>query len=204
MKRGIEMKEIKTENKRSRNWVLIVYPDSAPTNWRDIISEEGVAWAHSPLHDKDINEYEVDGMKKAHYHVVIKYNNLKSYRQMLQLTGKLHAPNPQKCESLVGKVRYFTHRDNPDKYQYDERDIIAYNGLDVQNLLKPSKTELHAILKEIRKYIRENDITELYQLIDYADEEGLNWSKVIDNKYHSINAYITSRRHSFRNNKNLK
>ena len=41
---------------RSRNWSWIIYPESAPENWRTILDESGEKWIESPLHDKDINE----------------------------------------------------------------------------------------------------------------------------------------------------
>lgn len=60
----------KDENKRYRNWTLIVYPESAPENWKSILSNElKLIFAISPLHDQDINP---DGsLKKAHWHVLI-------------------------------------------------------------------------------------------------------------------------------------
>lgn len=182
----------KQQQGRSRNWVFVLFLKSATENWKEIINEYGVPWAHSPLHDKDIEE---DGNKKqSHYHIVMKFNNLKSYTQMLSLARKIGACNPDKVESLVAKVRYFTHRDSPNKYQYDEKEIQAFNGLDIHELLKPSKTETHAILREIRKYIRENNIKELADVYDYADQETALWSKVIDKNVYSINGYISSRR----------
>ena len=39
--------------KRGRNWAIIVYTDSAPEDWEDIIKKEPVVI--SPLHDKDVN-----------------------------------------------------------------------------------------------------------------------------------------------------
>ena len=45
--------------KRGRNWWIVVYPESLPENWKEIISTEPVAI--SPLHDKDVN---ADGTKE--------------------------------------------------------------------------------------------------------------------------------------------
>ncbi|KAA9252434.1 Rep family protein, partial [Streptococcus anginosus] len=50
---------------RVRNWSWIVYPDSAPENWRSILDETGEKWIESPLHDKDINET-TNEIKKPH------------------------------------------------------------------------------------------------------------------------------------------
>ncbi|MFS5611931.1 Rep family protein [Streptococcus agalactiae] len=46
--------------KRGRNWWIVVYPESLPENWKEIISTEPVAI--SPLHDKDVN---ADGTRKS-------------------------------------------------------------------------------------------------------------------------------------------
>ena len=39
---------------RARAWTFLVYPDSAPENWRDILDTTVcVPWVESPLHDPD-------------------------------------------------------------------------------------------------------------------------------------------------------
>lgn len=181
---------------RARNWTFIFYPKSELDNWCDIICELGVPWAHSPLHDKDVDDNGC--LLDAHYHVVIKFSNQQSYQQMLKLTGKLRTLNPTPCNSLVGSVVHFTHSNKSDKekYQYDQQEIKSYNGLDIEELLKPTKTEINAILKEIRAFIIENDITEFWLLCLYADKETLNWSRVINTKHTLINQFVTSYRHS--------
>ena len=40
---------------RARTWTFIVYPESAPQNWRELLDECHVSWVESPLHDKDVN-----------------------------------------------------------------------------------------------------------------------------------------------------
>lgn len=188
------MAKKKKPTSKYRNWIFIIYPDSAPENWKEIVTDIGVPWAHSPLHDKDVEEY--GGAKKAHYHCVIKYPSLKTYRQLLSLTGKLSAPNPQPCESLIGKVRYFLHLDSPHKYQYRKDDIETFNGFDIELYLKPSKTEKQALLKEARQFISENNITEFAELVDYTDLESPSWARIIDSSTYVINSYITSRRNN--------
>lgn len=48
---------------RKRNWVFVVYPESAPENWREQLKEMLVPGFISPLHDKDVN---ADGSPKNH------------------------------------------------------------------------------------------------------------------------------------------
>lgn len=65
-------KDIQNDEKdtRVRNWSWIVYPESAPENWRQLLDETGEKWIESPLHDKDINET-TDEIKKPHWHIII-------------------------------------------------------------------------------------------------------------------------------------
>ena len=95
---------------RTRNWTFIVYPESAPQNWRSIIDEDHVQWIESPLHDKDVNP---DGeKKKAHWHILIMYDGPKSYDQIKSLTDKLNSPIPKAVASARGLVRYMIHINN--------------------------------------------------------------------------------------------
>lgn len=41
----------------------------------------------------------------------------KSFEHIKELTDKLNVPNPQKCASAKGLIRYMIHFDNPDKVQ---------------------------------------------------------------------------------------
>ena len=64
--------ENKEKNERYRNWSWIVYPESAPENWRTLLDETGEKWIESPLHDRDINET-TNEIKKAHWHIIISF-----------------------------------------------------------------------------------------------------------------------------------
>ena len=51
---------------RVRNYATIVYQESAPAGWLDILDELHIPAFVSPLHDKDLNK---EGeIKKAHWH----------------------------------------------------------------------------------------------------------------------------------------
>jgi len=78
---------------RTRNWTIVVYPESAPENWIEILQSEQVPFAVSPLHDKDVN---VDGeIKKPHWHVMLMYSGKKSFTQIKEIADKLNAPKPK-------------------------------------------------------------------------------------------------------------
>ncbi|MEJ7331554.1 Rep family protein, partial [Staphylococcus epidermidis] len=66
---------------RTRNWTFVIYPESVFQNWRDVLDNEYIQWVESPLHDKDTNP---DGeIKKAHKHILVMYDGVKSYNQIL-------------------------------------------------------------------------------------------------------------------------
>ena len=97
-----------------------------------------IEYAISPLHDSDIN---ADGTKKKpHYHVGLFFDGKKSYTQILEITQKLHCPNPQKTASGKGLLRYMKHLDNPEKYQY-QGDIEVHGGLDLEAIMAPTYNE---------------------------------------------------------------
>lgn len=43
------------KNERNRIFATVIYPESAPENFKDIISDWHIEAFLSPLHDKDIN-----------------------------------------------------------------------------------------------------------------------------------------------------
>lgn len=182
-------------DERTRNWTFVVYPESAPENWREIIDELHVPWVESPLHDKDVNP---DGeIKKPHWHVVMMFSSNKSYDQIREITMKLSAPNPQKVANTKGLVRYFAHMDNPEKFQYKKTDIIARAGADIAAYLAVSTAERYDLIREMMAFVKDNNIVEIKDLLDFAmDERFEDWFPLLcDNSAYIVDAYIRSNRH---------
>lgn len=163
--------------KRGRNWVVVVYPESAPENWIDLIRREPVAI--SPLHDKDVDEN--GERKKSHYHVVFAYKGNKSFEQIDEIARLLHAPIPQRVNSLTGQTRYLTHQDNPEKYQYESSDIQVFGGFDLEGNLAMSSGDKRQILKDMILFIREENIIHLVDLTDYCLSENApaGWFEIL-------------------------
>ena len=69
----MSQKESNTSKSRTRNYATVVYPESAPENWQQIISESKIPVFISPLHDQDINP--TGEHKKSHFHVMAMYEN---------------------------------------------------------------------------------------------------------------------------------
>lgn len=185
--------EFKMKRIRSRNWVFIVYPDSIKQNWKEVITNIQAPWVCSPLHDKDTDEN--GQIKKPHYHCLISFTNQKSYQQVLTITGKISATNPQSCNEVRGMIRYFAHLDTPTKFQYSKNQIQEFNGFDVSRYLSPKSKELADMKKDIRKFCLDNEITEITRLYEYTDTYCPEWSEVIDKNSTLFNTFIASIRY---------
>lgn len=180
---------------RSRAWTSIVYPDSAPANWRDILDEQHIEWVESPLHEFDVNP--TGEVKKPHWHILLLFQGKKSYDQIVELLAPLNGSIPERCHNSKALVRYMAHLDNPEKYQYSPADIKGHGGVDVSELLRPSSSERYSIIRDMCEYVRQNGVTEFQDLMDYAMAERFDsWFPLLcDNSAYVVGQYIKSQRH---------
>ena len=187
-----------SKNVKKSKWAFVLYPESAPSNWRDLLQETGLQIAISPLHDKDVNPDNT--LKKPHYHIILVYEGPTTFNNVNYLTSSLNQPIPQPLDSIRGYYRYFTHEDNPEKFHYNFNDITTINGFDVKDYLELTANQVIACLTELTTIIKDNNITEYSSLIDLLIENDYN--ELLDvamNKTIYLNTYITSRRHSQKN-----
>ena len=181
-------------NSRCRNWSVVIYEDSAPSNYIEILDELHIEWIESPWHDKDMN---ADGTpKKKHKHLGLCCSGVKSYEQIVELVKPLNCPIPQRIHNLRAFTRYLVHLDNPEKAQYDIKGVVAHGGLDVAELLRPSSSLRYTLIGEMLQYVKDNCIIEFQDLVDYA-QTNMNdtWFPLLcDNSAYIVNLYITSQR----------
>jgi hypothetical protein len=189
------IKDTSLEASRTRTWTIILYPDSMPENFRNIIDEEHIQWIESPLHDKDTLPN--GELKKAHIHILLMFTGVKSYEQVKQLTDSLNGPIPKICHDARAMVRYFTHMDSPDKAQYSKTDVVGHGGADVEEMFKPSSSERYTRIKQMIAYIKEYNIMEFQDIMDYSvSNEFDTWFPLLcDNSAIIIDKYIKSQRH---------
>lgn len=153
------------DDSRAYDWDFLVYPDSAPETWEDIIDDYKVRWAHSPLHDKDKDP---DGtLKKPHWHCILCFDSLKSPKQVEAMLKPINAPKPLQCKSLRGSYRYFWHLDHPHKYPYEEIGYLG-SGFDAGKALEPVGSQRLELIAEMQTFIRDTNLTEFCDLLDYA------------------------------------
>lgn len=113
---------------KCRQYMIIVYPESALQNWRKYLQEMGVKCAISPLHDSDLTD---DGsLKKPHYHVILIFNGGRTETYVRQ-----EIVEPIKALSQFQRVidkqlafEYLTHENNPEKHQYNRVEVEFINS----------------------------------------------------------------------------
>lgn len=189
------MQKTNRKDSRSKTWNIIVYPESAPENWKEQLVEQGVFFVCSPLHDKDV--LPTGEIKKAHWHVLLCFTSNKSYTQVLELTNTINAPAPQKSNSTGGSIRYMVHIDSPDKFQYNKSDIEVYGNIDIEQYFRITSGERYELIKEMIEYVRDNNIDEIQDLIDYAMVYRFDdWFPLLcDNSAYVVQQYLKSNRH---------
>lgn len=184
-----------TKNIKKRNWAFVVYPESAPTNWVDVLQKTGLQCVISPLHNQDKNPDNM--LKKAHYHVIVCYSGPTSFNVVKSLTDSLNAPIPQHLEQVKGYYRYLTHKDNPEKAQYLESDIKTINGFNILDFAELTRNEVSQIKKELIVLINKNQIVEYCDLLDFLiANESMSQFEVASNNTIFFNSYISSKRHT--------
>lgn len=184
-----------------RTWAFVMYPDSMPSNWKDIIIDTGLPTAISPLHNKDINP--TGEVKKAHYHVIIYYENATTFNNVkTNVCDKLNATIPQKLESMRGMYRYHIHLDNPDKYQYSDCDRQFFNGFDIDMAQKLTHTETLKLIREVYDFCEKHNISEYSDLVNILhNEDMINMLDVITFNTLPIKTFLESKRYKIREQK---
>lgn len=158
-------------NTKSRYWAFVLYPESAPDDWQDVLIQTGLPIIISPLHDKDKN---ADGsQKKAHYHVILIYPNTTTFNSIKRITDSLNQPHPQYINALRGYYNYLTHKDNPEKFQYNENDIKSFNGFHKDDYFQLNPSDENEIYSKLENIIIEHEIKEFYHLIIFLKYENL-------------------------------
>lgn len=183
---------------KGRDWASVVYPESVNIDWLNILQETKLQIAISPLHDKDLNPDKTP--KKPHWHILIRYEGPTTLNKVKELCDKIGATRPIKIDSARGMYRYHIHLDNPEKYQYDDRDRILLNGFNTDNLDNFTEAEFDRMENDIIDIIEEYNITEYYQLIMLLKvKEFSNLLKVAKKRTIMLNSLIKSRKGTFKN-----
>lgn len=162
--------------------MFLMYPDSMPENWKQILTDTGVAFAISPLHDKDKwtkadekeNPQHKEGTpKKPHYHVLVSYPNNTTIGPIDEIRAMVNGTEAKRVFAAIGQYRYHLHMDNPEKAQYDHSDRTILNGFDDKNLggKSLSEREINRLKLDLKEICKQFVITSYIDLIDILESE---------------------------------
>lgn len=185
------MPETKKKDSRARNFATVVYPESAPENWLNILQELTIPCYVSPIHDSDVNP--AGEPKKPHYHVMLKFEGKKSPAQVKEIIEKFGGVGVEVVQSARGYARYMCHLDNPEKAQYKTEDVKSYGGADYFGEIGTVLDKYKGI-REMIEFCKENGIIVYADLFDYASENRDDWFRILcDNGTYVVKEYLKSR-----------
>lgn len=162
------------KEKRTRNWATIIYPrqsedeeTTCPENWCEILEREAVKCAVSPLHDKDLAK---DGSyKKAHRHVVIAFDGVKTAEQAKEVFEKIGGVGCEPVSSLYSMTRYLTHMDSPEKAQYSGLDVLTFGGFEYRRYATTKDDEEKEVVANMGKIFNLCAERGMYDFADTAE-----------------------------------
>lgn len=176
------------------NFEFLIYPDSAPDNWMNILEDLKVQAYVSPLHDKDLN---ADGSsKKPHYHVLVVFSGGKSEAFCQGIIDEVGGANGkgEVCRSLEGSIRYLVHFGSRDKYNYNPDDILCFAGAPLKKYFSDVQMEDVSTVTQVIKYIKEHKRIIFCDFVDYCIENNQSWLRAMRNTWfmNLVKEYIKS------------
>lgn len=186
---------IMAKKKRSNKWAFLIYQESAPENYLEVLEDLHIPFVLSPWHDKDVNK-QTGEFKKSHKHGALFFDSLKSYSQVSELlTEKLNSPaHVEIVMSPKGMYDYFTHAENPDKTLYDVNEIESGCGFELEKFLIEQASG--TFLNEVIDLIEENEITEFEELVKFARKNNYLLLSLVIDKTFFFSKFLDSRRHN--------
>ena len=182
---------MKSPKNRTRNYACVVYPESAPVDWQEILSDQFVPAFISPLHNADINP--TGEVKKEHYHVMLMFDSVKTSEQAKVIFDLIGGVGCEVVNSTRGYARYLCHLDNPEKAQYSIEDVRCLCGADYPNVIS-LVTDKYKAIGEMIDFCQSNNIFSYASLLEYCRMERFDWFRVLcDNGTVVIKEYLKSR-----------
>lgn len=165
---------------KTRAWSFILYPESAPENWLEILDSFHCAFCISPLHDRDVKK---DGTsKKPHYHVIYVSDGPCYFKSALSFMSLVKGIMLEPVHHLRGAVRYHIHIDSPEKAQYSQDDIICLAGFDYEDFFVCSDNQYELACKSMLEYIISHGVSEFSDFAVICDSYSPVWSSVLRNR----------------------
>lgn len=178
-------------DEKGRNWATIVYPESAPIGWMEILEALHVKAFISPLHDEDVDE-KTGEIKKPHYHVETMYDGTIGKKRAEQDFALIGGVGCKRLTSKTAYARYLCHLDDPDKWQYSPDDVICLGGADYMEIITRGKESHDRIQSEMEDFIDEHKMFSYAMFSQYCRKNNWAWYKVLQRRGNAIMRYMKS------------
>lgn len=180
----MEKEKTTTKGEKSRYWAFCLYPESALMDWRSQLRQNAVPCAISPLHDRDVydkDEYDDNGillhkkgdLLKPHYHILFAFNGPTTLNNIKMLSGRCGGTvHIEKVGCCKGYYQYLWHRNDHDKFQYNEADVETLCGFNIANFGLTSD-EADKIITSLEELIEQEGWSEYKTLMRYLRVSGM-------------------------------
>lgn len=190
----------KSSTNRTRNYATVVYPESAPENWKSILAEHFIPAFISPLHENDINP--TGEPKKPHYHVILMFDSVKTIEQAREVFSTINGVGCEVVKSIRGYARYLCHLDNPEKAQYDPSQVTSLCGSDYMGVIGLA-VDKYIAFAEMQDFCDRYNVISFYALATYAKSHRSDWYRILcDCGSVYMREYLHSRQWSVENGYN--
>lgn len=190
MSKRIDKRTVENGEGRSKNWGTLVYPESAPSNWMNILRDLKIEAFASPLHDRDLTDE--GSLKKEHYHVILMFPSVKTYEQAKEIFESFGGVGCERIASLRGNSRYLCHLDDPDKFLYSVDDVTSFCGADYYSVIT-MVTDKYITLAGILDFCDEQEIKYYSELIRWCRNNKFEWFRALcDGGSYMVKEYLKS------------
>ena len=93
---------------------------------------------------------------------------------------------------------YFTHKDNPEKFQYDKKNILNISGFDIDDFRNYTSNEVLEMRLKIDEFIRIGLILEYHELREKLIDYDLELYTYVSNNTMLYKAFLDSKRNSLK------
>lgn len=169
-------------SKRSKYFATIQYDDSSDIEYiiRVLDEEFHISALISPLHDKDI--LPTGEPKKAHRHIILIFDSLKSLDQAKEIVSCIGTVGCQLLTSFRGYARYLCHLDSPDKYLYDKDLVLNVGDVDYWEVIS-SSADLMRLHMDICDFCYSNKVFDYWYLVQFSSFNGkCDWFKALQSQ----------------------
>lgn len=183
-------------DQRNRNFTFVLYPESAPKNWKQILEDLAVPCFISPLHDKDVIA-ETGEPKKPHWHILLMFGGKKSVDQVLEMIQPLNVHYVDIVNDIRGASRYLCHLDffdRSDKRLYDIAGVTSLCGADY-NFVCSLPSDRRVAIAQMSEFLIHNDIKEFWDFYVYCYLNEPTWFYVITESDTNLFAKLLKSKH---------